>query len=275
MQCDKDDDEGGDNDNTDYGGQRGFISNSIVARPCAVSLDCRRWFRWFGRCCRRCRAAAAAAFAVAHRLTARGADLPHPIAPQGTGTATSGVSHFRRPACLHTLCERPLCSSRPQKPVVSRLPARRKWPKTGANHVAKRSEHHRGHRGRLGGISPVSPQTSIRNPPKTDLHQRKQATHKTQDYTGGGASSPTPLHGASPPPPPCLSSLKEPGVGWCVGWQPPPPPSAHRSVLESANPAWTRSVLLDAPGQRHGQQPVSGTADPRSSQTGQVIWGLR
>ena len=32
--------------------------------------------------------------------------------------------------------------------------------------------------------------------------------------------------------------------------------------LESANPAWTRSVHLDAPGQRHGQQPVSGTADP-------------
>ena len=29
------------------------------------------------------------------------------------------------------------------------------------------------------------------------------------------------------------------------------------------------------PGQRHGQQPASGTADPRSSQTGQVIRGLR
>ena len=36
-----------------------------------------------------------------------------------------------------------------------------------------------------------------------------------------------------------------------------------RSVLESANPAWTWSVHLDAPGQRHRQQPVSGTADPR------------
>ena len=34
-------------------------------------------------------------------------------------------------------------------------------------------------------------------------------------------------------------------------------PSAHKSVLESANPAWTRRVHLDAPGQRHGQQPVS------------------
>ena len=42
-------------------------------------------------------------------------------------------------------------------------------------------------------------------------------------------------------------------------------PSAHKLVLESANPAWTRSVPLDAPGQRHGQQPGSGTADPRSS----------
>ena len=40
-------------------------------------------------------------------------------------------------------------------------------------------------------------------------------------------------------------------------------------------PAWTRRVHLDAPGQRHRQQPVSGTADPRSSQTGQVIRGLR
>ena len=39
-------------------------------------------------------------------------------------------------------------------------------------------------------------------------------------------------------------------------------PSALKSVLESANPAWTWSVHLDAPGQRHGQQPVAGTADP-------------
>ena len=41
---------------------------------------------------------------------------------------------------------------------------------------------------------------------------------------------------------------------------PPPPPTGNRH--QSANPAWTRSVHLDAPGQRHGQQPVSGTADP-------------
>ena len=38
--------------------------------------------------------------------------------------------------------------------------------------------------------------------------------------------------------------------------------SAHKSVLESANPAWTRSVHLDAPGQQHEQQLISGTADP-------------
>ena len=37
---------------------------------------------------------------------------------------------------------------------------------------------------------------------------------------------------------------------------------ARKSVLESVNPAWTRSVHLDAPGQQHGQQPVSETADP-------------
>ena len=39
-------------------------------------------------------------------------------------------------------------------------------------------------------------------------------------------------------------------------------PSAHKPVLELANPAWTRSVHLDAPGQWHGQQPVSRTANP-------------
>ena len=36
----------------------------------------------------------------------------------------------------------------------------------------------------------------------------------------------------------------------------------HKSVLELANRAWSRSVHLDAPGQWHGQHPVSGTADP-------------
>ena len=40
-------------------------------------------------------------------------------------------------------------------------------------------------------------------------------------------------------------------------------PSAHKSELESANPAWTPSVHPDARDQRHGQPPISGTADPR------------
>ena len=38
--------------------------------------------------------------------------------------------------------------------------------------------------------------------------------------------------------------------------------NVHKSVLESANSAWTWSVNLDAPGQWHRQQPASGTADP-------------
>ena len=49
----------------------------------------------------------------------------------------------------------------------------------------------------------------------------------------------------------------------------------ERAILTAPPPAWTWSVHLDAPGQRHGQQPISGTADPRSSQTGHVIQGLR
>ena len=48
----------------------------------------------------------------------------------------------------------------------------------------------------------------------------------------------------------------------------------HPQVPPAPGPRTWR-VHLDAPGQRHGQQPVSGTADPRSSQTGQVIRGLR
>ena len=54
--------------------------------------------------------------------------------------------------------------------------------------------------------------------------------------------------------------------------EPPAPPSqmqmqTHTPARTSQcwsrqTPAWTRSVHLDAPGQRHGQQPVSGKADP-------------
>ena len=49
-------------------------------------------------------------------------------------------------------------------------------------------------------------------------------------------------------------------------------PSAHKSVLEPATPAWTGRVHLV---NGTGNSPVSETADPRSSQTGQVIRGLR
>ena len=60
-----------------------------------------------------------------------------------------------------------------------------------------------------------------------------------------------------------------------LGYLIPPPPlsgkwscrcthCAHKSVLESANPAWTRSMHLDAPGQRHRQQPVSVKQDKSS-----------
>ena len=53
---------------------------------------------------------------------------------------------------------------------------------------------------------------------------------------------------------------------------------AHRSLggvgyLLLERTPWC--VHLDAPAQRHGQQPVSGTAEPWSRQTGQVIRGLR
>ena len=58
-----------------------------------------------------------------------------------------------------------------------------------------------------------------------------------------------------PPPPPTRNPNQE-------NYPADAHPSALKSVLESANPAWTRSVHLDAPGQRHGQQPVSVTADP-------------
>ena len=68
------------------------------------------------------------------------------------------------------------------------------------------------------------------------------------------------------------SSLQ--GVGTCV---------ALCSVLGFATfaafgklaPPPPLCVHLDAPGQRHGKRPVSGTAEPQSSQMGQGIWGLR
>ena len=52
-------------------------------------------------------------------------------------------------------------------------------------------------------------------------------------------------------------------------------PVRTRQCWSLETPACTPSVQLDAPGQRHGRQPVSGTADPLSSPTGKVIPGLR
>ena len=73
---------------------------------------------------------------------------------------------------------------------------------------------------------------------------------------------------------------------------PPPPPvvirspcqdndpadahtSAHKSVLESANPRMDSECIWMHLVNGMGNSPVSGTADPWSSQTGQVIRGLR
>ena len=39
-------------------------------------------------------------------------------------------------------------------------------------------------------------------------------------------------------------------------------PARTSQCWSRQTPAWIGSVHLDAPGQRHGQQPVSGTADP-------------
>ena len=57
---------------------------------------------------------------------------------------------------------------------------------------------------------------------------------------------------------------------------PPSPPSALEPVLESANPRIDSECASGCPwSTARGNSPVSGTADPRSSQTGQVIRGLR
>ena len=94
-----------------------------------------------------------------------------------------------------------------------------------------------------------------------------------------------PIRTPSPPPPRRRATT---GSCRCTSWRyadPPPPtprlscrctpPARTRQCWSRQTPAWTRSVHLDAPGQRHGQRPISRTADLRSSQTGQVIRGLR
>ena len=71
-------------------------------------------------------------------------------------------------------------------------------------------------------------------------------------WVGGGGSARA-GQGLNPPPP----GVPEVPTGIPVqAFMPPPPPP------EPANPDWLRCVHLDAPGQGHGQQSVSGTADP-------------
>ena len=58
----------------------------------------------------------------------------------------------------------------------------------------------------------------------------------------------------------CPAGLSGITVRWPQGTPPPPAPadahpSAHKSVLESANPRMDSGVHRDAPSQRHGQQP--------------------
>ena len=60
-----------------------------------------------------------------------------------------------------------------------------------------------------------------------------------------------------PPPPPPL--LEAPVRKMILQMH---PPARSSQCWSRQTPAWTRSVHLDAPGQRHGQQPVSGTANP-------------
>ena len=84
----------------------------------------------------------------------------------------------------------------------------------------------------------------------------------------GGACEARRLGGGAPPPPQGKGKEKRERIIVVVrspcqeNYPADAHPSALKSVLESANPAWTRSVYLDAPGQRDGQQPVSGTAEP-------------
>ena len=61
-----------------------------------------------------------------------------------------------------------------------------------------------------------------------------------------------------------------PPLGWRLSSRPPlrkmilqmHTPALTSRCWSRQTPAWTGCVHLDAPGQRHGQQPVSGTADP-------------
>ena len=100
-----------------------------------------------------------------------------------------------------------------------------------------------------------------------------QAPHNHKGGGGGqicGSLDADPPPATRPPPPP---PLLEAFVRHIILQMHTPARSSQCWCRQT--PAWTRSVHLDAPGQWHGQQPISGTADPRCSQTGQVIQGLR
>ena len=92
----------------------------------------------------------------------------------------------------------------------------------------------------------------------------------------GGMTRMPAVRPSPPPPPPCTYAWGDAAGRRIDGPSFRPPRLFARLPQSPPSPLfWTRGVHLDAPGQRHGQQPVSGTADPRSSQTGQVIRGLR
>ena len=133
-------------------------------------------------------------------------------------------------------------------------------------------------------------------PPDQSDHRGRKRNLQERDFDGAilvhdflGPSPPPPLSSnvslPRAPPPPAQKEEKD----WTKGkeslWLLEAP--VRKMILQMhtlactsqcwgrQTPAWTRSVHLDAPGQRHGQQPISGTADPQSSQTGPVIKGLR
>ena len=109
-------------------------------------------------------------------------------------------------------------------------------------------------------------------------------------------SNTTRRHTNPSPPPPLLVTRPNncPALFGTQTFAPPPPPpgrptpgvvkqdkssggsSALKSVLESANPRMDSECASGCPwSMARANSPVSGTADPRSSQTGQVIRGLR
>ena len=126
---------------------------------------------------------------------------------------------------------------------------------------------------------------SVAPPPPPQRHgqqlvSRTADPRSSQDKSSGGSVDTTKTR--SGPQRVGMSSGKRP-IGAAKGKEidtealcHPPPPQLEAPVRNMilqmhtpartsqcrSRPAWTRSVHLDAPGQRHGQQLVSGTADP-------------